>query len=96
MSATDLRPVSIKLDPPDQERLKTLAEARQRKPHFLMKEAIRQYLDREEQRESFRREALDSWREYQEDGLHLTGEEATGWLDTWGTPTETGAPACHG
>ena len=61
MSSTTLRPVSVKLDADDLLRLKALAEARQRKPHFLMKEALRQYLDREEQRESFQREALDSW-----------------------------------
>lgn len=96
MSATHPLPVTITLDPPDQERLKALAESRHRQPQLIMKEAIRQYLDREEQRESFRREALDSWREYQANGLHLTGEEVSDWLDTWGTPTETGAPACHG
>ena len=95
MSST-FRPVSIKLDAEEQSRLKALAEARQRKPHFLMKEALRQYLDREERREAFHREAMDSWRKYQETGLHLTGEEATAWLDTWGTDAEGEMPACHG
>jgi predicted transcriptional regulator len=95
MSSTPLRPISVKLDPEEQQRLKALAETRQRKPHFLMKEALRQYLDREEQRESFHREAMESWREYQETGQHLTGAETAAWLDTWGTDTETGAPACH-
>ncbi len=95
MSSTTLRPVSIKLDAEEQSRLKALAEARQRKPHFLMKEALRQYLDREERREAFHREAIDSWREYQETGLHLTGAEATAWLDTWGTDTESEMPVCH-
>ena len=95
MSSSTLRPVSIKLDADELIRLKALAEARQRKPHFLMKEALRQYLDREEQRESFHREALDNWREYRETGLHLTGEEVSTWLDTWGTDAEAGMPPCH-
>jgi predicted transcriptional regulator len=95
MASTDIRPVSIKLDPDEQRRLKALAEARQRKPHFLMKEAVRQYLDREEKRESFRQEALASWQEYRETGLHLTGEEAAAWLDTWGTEAEAEMPPCH-
>ena len=95
MPSATFHPVSVKLDAEDHLRLKALAETRQRKPHFLMKEALRQYLDREEQRESFRQEAVDSWREYQETGLHLTGGEAAAWLDTWGTEAEREMPACH-
>ncbi|MBB6193824.1 putative transcriptional regulator [Sphingobium wenxiniae] len=36
-----------------------------------------------EARESFKAEALASWAEYQETGLHLTGEEVARWLDSW-------------
>lgn len=95
MEATFQRPVSLKLEQADHERLKSLAEARQRKPHFLMKEAIRQYLDREEARESFKQEALASWQAYQETGQHLTRQELAQWLDTWGTDQEKAVPACH-
>jgi predicted transcriptional regulator len=75
--------------------LKVLAESKHRKPHFLMKEAIRQYLDREEARESFKQEALTSWREYKETGHHLTGDEVGAWLDTWGSQQEKAIPSCH-
>ena len=95
MSSTTLHPVSVKLDETEHLRLKTLAEARQRKPHSLMKEALRQYLDREEQRESFQQEAIASWREYQETGLHLNAAEIAAWLDTWGTDAEAEMPVCH-
>ena len=95
METTSMRPVSLKLDQTEHDRLKSLAEARKRKPHFLMKEAISQYLDREEARESFKREALASWREYSETGQHLTGEEAAAWLDTWGSKEEKAMPPCH-
>jgi predicted transcriptional regulator len=87
--------VSIKLDAETQERMRRLAEARSRAPHYLMREAINQYLDREEARESFKQEALSSWAEFQETGLHLTGEEASAWLKTWGTDDEIPAPPCH-
>jgi predicted transcriptional regulator len=83
------------LDEATQDRLRRLAMARSRAPHYLMREAIHQYLDREEARESFKREALASWTEYQETGRHLTGEETRRWLDTWGTDDETSAPPCH-
>ena len=76
MPSATLRPISVKLDAEEHLRLKALAETRQRKPHSLMKEALRQYLDREEQRESFHQEAMDSWREYKETGLHLVGGES--------------------
>jgi len=87
--------VSVKLDASEIERLRILAEAKDRAPHYLMREAIREYLDREEARESFRQEALAGWKEYQETGLHLTGEEVEAWLDTWGTEAETEIPKCH-
>lgn len=95
METTLLRPVSIKLEQSEHDRLKSLADTRHRKPHFLMKEAIKQYLDREEARESFKQEALASWQEYQETGKHLTGQEVTQWLETWGADQEKAVPVCH-
>lgn len=95
MDTTTIRSVSLKLEQAEHERLKSLAEARHRKPHFLMKEAIRQYLDREELRESFKREALASWKDYKETGKHLTGDQVTEWLETWGSDQEQALPPCH-
>ncbi|KVE37253.1 CopG family ribbon-helix-helix protein [Burkholderia sp. TSV86] len=86
---------SIKLDDELKARIQHLAEQRQRTPHWLMREAITQYVEREEARESFRREALASWEHYRETGLHLTGEEVHAWLDTWGTDKEKAVPECH-
>lgn len=95
METTLHRPVSLKLDQVDHDRLKSLADARHRTPHFLMKEAIRQYLGREEARESFKQEALAAWQEYQETGQHLTEQETTQWLKTWGSDKEKTMPPCH-
>jgi predicted transcriptional regulator len=60
---------SLKLDPKIKARVKKLAVARRRSSHWLMREAIEQYVTREEQRERFRRDAA-AWAEYQATGLH--------------------------
>lgn len=58
-------------------------------------EAIQQYVEREEARESFKHEALASWAAYQETGRHLTGQEVRTWLNAWGTEDEKTVPECH-
>lgn len=60
-----------------------------------MREAIEQYVNREEARETFRAEAETAWQAWQLDGKHLTGQEVRTWLDNWGTDDETAAPECH-
>jgi len=86
---------SVKLDAELTDRLKRLAGQRRRTPHALMREAIREYVEREEARESFKEEALASWTAFQETGRHLTGDELRDWLNTWGGEAETEAPDCH-
>ena len=87
---------SIKLDDDLIDRVRRLAELRQRSAHWIMREAIREYITREEARESFRQEAMASWTAYQETGRHLTGEEVRAWLNSWGTGAESEPPECHG
>jgi len=60
-----------------------------------MREAITQYVEREEARESFKQEALASWAAYQETVRHLTSQETRTWLGSWGTDTEAELPKCH-
>ncbi|MFI8481719.1 CopG family ribbon-helix-helix protein [Pseudomonas sp. NPDC078700] len=86
---------SIKIDEALKKRIQHLAGLRQRSSHWIMREAIAQYVDREESRERFKQEALSSWAAYQETGLHLTGEETRSWLNTWGTESEAKLPKCH-
>jgi len=64
---------SLKLDDAMKSRLQNLATSRNRSAHWVMREAIRQYVEREEARESFKAEANASWAAYQETGRHLTG-----------------------
>ena len=86
---------SIKIDDELKSRIQHLAGLRQRSPHWVMREAIARYVDREEAREGFKQEALASWATYQETGRHLTGQEARAWLNTWGTEAEAELPKCH-
>lgn len=86
---------SIKLDEELKSRVQNLAGLRRRSAHWIMREAIQQYVEREEKRESFKQEALAAWAEYRETGLHLTGEEVRAWLSTWGTDEEQAAPERH-
>ncbi|MDP2699595.1 CopG family ribbon-helix-helix protein [Thalassospira sp.] len=60
-----------------------------------MREAIEQYVDREEAREKFQQEALASWATYQETGRHLSGQEVRDWLQGWGGETAPKLPECH-
>lgn len=58
-------PVAVKLDADVHARVRQLAKAQHRTPHYLMREAIAQYVEREEKREAFRQEALAAWTTYQ-------------------------------
>jgi predicted transcriptional regulator len=86
---------SIKIDDDLKARVQHLAGLRRRSAHWIMREAIEQYVKREEARENFKQEALASWAAYRETGRHLTGQEVRAWLNTWGTDDDKAAPECH-
>lgn len=95
MTAT-VRPVAIKIDDDTRARLKRLGDARQRTPHWLMREAIAQYVDREEKREAFRQATIQAWEQYRSTGLHLRADEADAWLAQLEQGQDSEPPACHG
>lgn len=86
---------AIRLTADEQNQIANLAEMKQRKPHWIMKEALRQYLEREAAAESLRQGTLASWNEFKHTGLHVNEDEMNSWLDTWGTEHETEPPKCH-
>lgn len=86
---------SVKLDDNLKTRIQHLADLRKRSAHWIMREAIRDYVEREEAKESLKQEALASWTSYKETGRHLTGQEVRDWLKNWGTEKETKIPQCH-
>lgn len=95
MAAAPLRPVAIKIDEDTMARVKRLAEVRQRTPHWVMREAIIQYVDREEKREAFRLDTLKAWEEYRATGLHVTADEADAWLAQLEEGNGVEPPQCH-
>lgn len=95
MTAAAVRPVAIKIDEETRARVKRLADARHRTSHWLMREAITQYVDREEKREAFRQDALRVWEEYRATGLHVSAEEADAWLARLEQGNDSEPPACH-
>lgn len=88
-------PTSLKLDDKMKERVQHLANSRKRTSHWIMREAIAQYVEREEKREALQRDTLQAWEEFQETGLHATAEGVDRWLASWGTEDELPAPECH-
>jgi len=94
-ASTSSAPVSVKLADDERARLASLALARKRSSHYLMREAIQQYLTREEARQSFREESDEAWRDYQGTGLHATQAEVDSWVDSLGTRRPKRAPKWH-
>jgi len=87
--------VSLKLGAGERERLAALATARKRTPHYLMREAVSEYLGREEMRQSFRDEAAHAWQDYKETGLHVTRDEVDTWIDSLGARKPKRRPKWH-
>lgn len=86
---------TLRIEQDIKERLKTLADDRHSSAHALMLEAIVEYVDREEKRSQYRKEAQAAWLEYQETGQHITAQETITWLESWGSGHEQDAPECH-
>jgi predicted transcriptional regulator len=95
MTVTTVRPVAIKIDVDTKERVKRLAVARNRTPHWLMREAISQYVEREEKREALRQDGAKAWNDYQVTGLHVTDAEADAWLAKLQSGQDLEPPECH-
>jgi predicted transcriptional regulator len=90
-----IRPVAVKLDPKTHDRVKRLAEARDRSTHWMMREAVTQFVEREEKREAFRQAGLKAWSDYQEAGLHVSHSEADEWLAKLEAGEKAAVPECH-
>jgi predicted transcriptional regulator len=95
MSATAMHSTTLKVDKEIKERIKRLADARHRTPHRVMLDAISEYVEREEKRESFRQDGIRAWEDYQITGLHVTHAEADVWLAKLEAGHDAEPPACH-
>ena len=84
--------MGVKLDEEIKTRLKALGKSRDRTPHWLMKTAITEFLDREEKLEIRNREADEALKEYHNTGQYISHETMDAWLETWGTDKEGVCP----
>ncbi len=84
--------MGVKLDETTRNRLKQLGESRDRTPHWLMKKAIIDFLDREEALERRNQEADAALREYQATGQYVSHENMESWLRSWGSNKEGSCP----
>jgi predicted transcriptional regulator len=87
--------LSIKLGIAERDRIRALAAYKKRTPHFLMKEAVHNYLAQEEAEQRFVAAAKESRQHFQQTGLHITHEEFSHWVDQLQTNPRATAPACH-
>jgi predicted transcriptional regulator len=90
-----LSTTSLKLNVDTKKRVHRLAAARRRSPHWIMREAIEEYVQREEKREQIRQAALAAWAHYEQTGLHVTADEADAWLAKLESGKNTAPPRCH-
>ena len=73
--------LGVKVDEALQERLKMIAELKDRSTHWIIKQAIEEYLAREEAVERDRREDRERWERYAIAGEAVSNSAATAWLD---------------
>jgi predicted transcriptional regulator len=86
---------SIKLDPELKERVNRLAKTRDRSAHKLMKQAIAEFVDREEEEDRWRADAMRRWEQFETTGLHVTFEEADEWLAALARGERRPPPKAH-
>lgn len=90
-----VRPIAVKLDQDTRDRLKRLADAKDRSTHWMLREAVTQFVEREEKREAFRQAGLQAWEDYKATGKHVTHDEADVWLAKLEAGEEAEVPECH-
>lgn len=89
-----IKPMAIKLPQQDRDRLQQLGVAKKRSAHWLAKEAITQFLDREEAAEQFKQESVARWEQHCITGKSVPHDAVMQWLESWGTENEVEAPKC--
>lgn len=77
----DTTTMGVKLDRETRDRLQKLGKARNRSAHWLMREAIRRYLEVEERYEQEKAEDQARYQAYLETGHHISHEDMLTWLD---------------
>jgi predicted transcriptional regulator len=88
-------PLSIKLGADKKDDLTWIAEKKDRSVHFLLLQAVSEYIDNEKKRLEFYEDGRKSLEHYKATGLHTTHEEMMEWANSLGTTNELPLPKCH-
>jgi predicted transcriptional regulator len=83
---------ALKLDDETNERLKTLAQQRDRSAHWLMREALQRYLTEEERYEREKAEDLAEYEDYLLTGKAVDNTMVTSWLSELARGKKTAWP----
>jgi predicted transcriptional regulator len=77
----DMTTMGVKLDRETRARIQKLGKARNRSSHWLMREAIRRYLEVEERYEQEKAEDQARYQAYLETSHHSSHADMLAWLD---------------
>lgn len=78
--------VGVRLSDEIRQRLERLGQARDRSPHYLMKTAVQQFLDREEALEAERHLVRERWARYELTGETVAHADVRAWASSLGQP----------
>jgi len=82
---------SVRLDDDLQFKLETAADRLKRTKGWIINEALRQFIEREELQQRMLEETQNAIADLEAQRI-VSGEEVMQWLETWGSPQEKDAP----
>ncbi|HYX15977.1 MAG TPA: ribbon-helix-helix protein, CopG family [Nostoc sp.] len=82
---------SFRLDDDLEKKLEVTATKLQRTKGWIINDALRQYIAREEQKLRMLEETTEAIADIQAQRV-VSGDQVMKWLETWGTATEASAP----
>ena len=82
---------SFRLDDDIEKKLEVTASRLQRTKGWIINDALRQYIMREEQKQRMLEETEDAIADIEANRI-VSGEEVMKWLETWGIQNEAQAP----
>jgi predicted transcriptional regulator len=75
--------------------LAQIAEHKKRTVHSLVVEAVDAYIEQTQARMEYEAQAIRSFENYQQTGLHVTHDELQAWADSLNSDNPLEAPQCH-
>lgn len=82
---------TVRLQPEVESGLEVMADKLQRSKNWLVNQAIREFVERQEQAQSRWSETLTAMESVTQ-GKSVTGHAVNAWLESWGSPNELPPP----